>query len=189
MMLRSVELSARRRSSRRARSVRSIANRGCPTGPSSRNRAKPPGVVSRRSQSWSTTRPQRCSPLRSVGPDARTRCRAAGATSRRRKRSPSPCRARTDPNCPNTIATSGSSRARPAERRSVRSSARSINLGTSVSSASANPGSRSTSSGNSRSSERQKASMVPIAISPIRSRSSRHRARSACDCSPATRSS
>ena len=52
---------------------------------------------------------------------------------------------------------------------------------TSVWSASANPGSTSASSGNSRSSDRQKASIVEIAISPTRSFRSRHRARSAAD--------
>ena len=47
--------------------------------------------------------------------------------------------------------------------------------GTSVSSAIENPGSRPASSGNSRSSDRQKASMVLTAMSPVRSRSSRQR--------------
>ena len=60
--------------------------------------------------------------------------------------------------------------------------------GTSVSSAIEKPGSRSASSGNSRSSERQKASMVLTAMSPVRSRSSRQRAAGISPRSAATRS-
>ena len=62
--------------------------------------------------------------------------------------------------------------------RSARSSPSSMSRSTSVSSAMVKPGSRSASSGNSRSSERQNASMVLIAMSPSRSRRSRQRAAS-----------
>ena len=61
---------------------------------------------------------------------------------------------------------------------SERSSASSTRRGTSVSSASANPGSTSASSGNSRSSPRQNASIVEMAMSPRRPRRSRQRAAS-----------
>ena len=56
-----------------------------------------------------------------------------------------------------------------------------MSRGTSVSSAKSKPGSRSASSGNSRSSDRQNASIVLIAISPRRSRESIQRARSISD--------
>ena len=56
---------------------------------------------------------------------------------------------------------------------SARSSASSIRRGTCVSSAISKPGSRLASSGNSRSSDRQNASMVLMSTSPDRSRMSR----------------
>ena len=64
---------------------------------------------------------------------------------------------------------------------STRSSDSSMSRGTSVSSAISKPGSMSASSGNSRSSDRQNASIVLMAISPRRSRRSSQRARSSSD--------
>ena len=72
-------------------------------------------------------------------------------------------------------------RARAREIRSARSSASSMSRGTSVSSARSNPGSTSASSGNSRRSDRQNASIVEMAMSPSRSRRSRQFRASSCD--------
>ena len=114
-------------------------------------------------------RPRRPAGDRAATPALRAcaRCRAA----RTRARRPARC----GPAASESAAT---------DRAPLRSS-----RGTSVSSAMSKPGSRSASSGNSRSSDRQKASIVLIAISPRRSRSSTQRARSSSDARAAARSS
>ena len=94
-----------------------------------------------------------------------------GAAMRRSSSAASPARARRSPSCAKTSATCSSSVARLRHVRRARSSDSLTRRGTSVSSAIENPGSRPASSGNSRSSDRQNASIVLIVTSAVRSRS------------------
>ena len=153
------------------------------------NGSRPPRTPSSTRRRRDTAAAQTLSAVRFAGPFVRKRSSALSATRRRSSSDASPSRVRAIPSCANTSATSRSVRARPVSTRSERSSDSSMRRGTSVSSAMSNPGSRSASSGNSRRSERQNASMVLIAMSPSRSRSSCHCARSISDRSAADASS
>ena len=118
------------------------------------------------------------------GARARNRSSDPTATSRRSSRRVSALRSRGSPSRASSRATSASTAlcARPMRR--ARSSASSTSRGVSVSSATAKPGSTSASSGNSPSSDRQNASMVLIATSLRRPRSSRQVGSGIRPCSP-----
>ena len=174
---RSVEATARRTSS---------ANkwyRGWRTGPVARNLASPPStppsVATSRVMASAATRSGVSS--RGVGRTARSRI---GPATRRRSSSPArPARSCRSPSSANTIATAVSSRATARQMRRARSSASSVSRSASVSSAIPKPGSSPASRGNSRSSDRQKASIVLIATSDRCSRSIFHRRGSMPPCS------
>ena len=136
------------------------------TGPSARNRSSPPGTA--RSASLQRRRPpggrrrrRQVRRARARGSDRARPRRRDGARAAR----PAPRASAQIPSCASTSAMSGSCFARPAKIRSDSSSDCSTSRGTSVSSAISKPGSRSASSGNSRSSDRQNASIVLIEMS------------------------
>ena len=145
-------------------------------GPSSSTRRNVVRIPPRRSARLATAPRHAPAAVESRGTPRSTRPSAAATAVRRWSRWVTANRTRHGPSCASSMATSGSSCAAALPVTSVRSTACATMCGTSVSSATAKPGSRSASSGNSRSSDRQKASMVLIVISPSRSRSSRQRA-------------
>ena len=161
---------------RPARSRATTANDPLSDGPSSSTRRKLLRIPPTRSARLAAAARHAPAAVESRGAPRRTRPRAADTAVRRCSRWVTATRTRHGPSCASSMATSGSSCATALPVTSVRSTACRARCGISVSSATAKPGSRSASRGNSRSSERQKASMVLIVISPSRSRSSRQRA-------------
>ncbi len=127
---------------------------------------RPPRASSSRATSADAT----AGAVRSSGTLRNARPSASVATRRRSRRSDSPRRSCRVPRLASTSSMPGSSEASARVVRIVRSSASSARRAASVSSAMPNPGSRSASSGNSRSRLRQNASIVLIATSPRWSR-------------------
>ena len=165
---------ARRGEHSERRSAASIANCGWPTRAVREEQARARrGALAER-----VARAVRRPPRRRVAASGRagrlreTAAARAAATSRRSSSAASPSRSRRSPQLREHQRDVVDRSARGARQmRSARSSASPTSRGTSVSSARSKPGSTSASSGNSRSSDRQKASIVEIAMSPSRSRS------------------
>ena len=166
---------------RRRTSSASIANCRWCSGPSRNKAPMPCGTAANASARRRAAESHASAAVMSRGPRWRNLRSAWGATRRRSSSAAIPVRRRRSPSCANTSATSSSSPATPRQIRNARSSDVSMSRGTSVSAARSNPGSTSASSGNSRSSDRQNASIVEIAMSPRRSFKPRHRSPSIDD--------